>query len=243
MASSPPPRAFAYAPGEWQLFCDPAQLLRREDASYLRHVYQTLRFSLMQFVGGSAGFTHGFVAWLVPFAAEEISVELCAVVEEKREKGYWPAGKENKHCAFSPGRWVWFLNGWEHVKFSGGSYLNHGRFACWASGQFMVGAAASFVHAFLPFLLPAVGEEIMLQLGRLVRNRRMLRNADPDNTFVNPDNLNDYLGDAYEKRFAKAADVARERKEIGTGKEGFLEESRIAVQLEPGAKPQFILKD
>ena len=60
------------------------------------------------------------------------------------------------------------------------------------------------VNAFLPCLLPRVMEEIALEIGTLVKNRRMLRNVQKDNTFVNPANLSDYLKSDYSAKFAEA---------------------------------------
>jgi hypothetical protein len=130
------------------------------------------------------------------------------------------------------------------IRFSGGSYTNHCRFACWASGQWLVGAATGFIHAIFPKLFPDVHEGIALELGGLIINRRKLRNllaqekiakakavegtekkeVSGDNNgatpadevaLINPDSCSDYLSEDYAKRFERAARAADRAKDIG----------------------------
>mmetsp|Transcript_2295 Transcript_2295/g.4169 ORF Transcript_2295/g.4169 Transcript_2295/m.4169 type:complete len:232 (-) Transcript_2295:60-755(-) len=230
--------ATAYSPGNWTWFTDGKEHLKKENCSYLVHAYHTLRFSLMAFVAGSAGFAHAFVAWATPFVAEEVGVELCTYIEEKRaqEKG-WPEFMGSFY-ALSPSRWLWYIDGLEHVKFSGGSYKNHGKFACWASGQFYVAALCGIAHAILPFILPFVSEDIVFELGTLIKNRRKLRNVQKDNTFKNPENLSDYFNKEYEQKFAEAANENIEN--IGRVGDSPLDKGAIANQIMPGEKPRFL---
>jgi hypothetical protein len=184
------------------------------------------------------GYLHAFFASLTPFAAEEIGVEVSIVVEEYRKSKQWPQIKNA--YAFRLSEWLWYINGTEHVKFSGGSYVNHGRFACWASGQFLVGGAASILHAFFPCFLPHVGEEQAFELGSLIRNRRLLRNASKDHSFVNPDNLNDWHSDEFKAKF-KAA----EKRVSPKGKRANVvdfDEKRIPVQLVAGQDAKLLVE-
>lgn len=243
--------AHAYSPARWTLFIGPASHLKAEcksyrdltagvglAAMYLRHACHSLHFAGQLAVAAAAGFTHAFIAWLVPFAAEEIGTELGPLVLEKRATGLWPEVRAS--YAYSPQKWKLWLDGLEHVRFSGGSYVNHGRFACWASGQFLVGAVCGVLHAFLPFLLPFVAEEVVVELGGLVRKRRMLRNAMPDGTFKNPDKLSDFLGEGYEKKFEAAAAAAAANRDVGAGGDTLLDRERIKVQLQAGQRPEFL---
>eukprot|EP00440_Ansanella_granifera_P011028 gb/GFBE01011961.1/.p1 GENE.gb/GFBE01011961.1/~~gb/GFBE01011961.1/.p1 ORF type:complete len:232 (+),score=46.88 gb/GFBE01011961.1/:1-696(+) len=230
--------ATAYSPGKWTWQVPAKDHLTQEQASYVEHAGHTLRFAFMAFIAGTAGFMHAFFAWCTPFVAEEVGVELCTYIEEKRaqEKG-WPQFM-GQFYALSPKRWLWYIDGIEHVRFSGGSYANHGKFACWASGQFYMAAACGVVHAFLPGLLPTVAEDIVFELGSLIKNRRKLRNVQKDNTFVNPASLSDYFNKEYEKKFAEAATENIDN--LGREGDSPLDKNAIANQIAPGEKPKFL---
>lgn len=238
--------ALAYDPRRWSkvvLSLDEATaLLGGSDgfcvSSYVQHVSIVLWMTLQLVIATVAGFTHAFFAWCVPFAAEEIIQELATIVELKRSGGV-SALKEARPYAFQPWRWVLFIDGLAHVKFSGGSYYNHGKFAAWASGQFTIGVVAGIAHAFIPCLVPGLMEDICAELGNLVKKRRMLRNKQKDNTFVNPENLSDYFNKSYTEKFAKAEEASKD--EIGSG-DGVLERRQIPTQLQGGEKPKFLGK-
>ena len=189
--------AFAYSPQRWELHCDSAEhLAASSGGSYSRHFVETVLFSFQLVIAGIAGFTHAFVACLVPFVAEEVGSEVCLIgqhlqavrraydndkVDDAQEKKVLDETTDSAQrlgipYAFSPQRWIWVVDGQAHVKFSGGSYTNHCRFACWASAQWFVGAAAGLIHAVFPSLLPTVHEGVALELGGLIINRRKLRN-------------------------------------------------------------------
>lgn len=234
--------AFAYTPSRWgKLLLSPRETTELlSESGYLAHLSAHLWMAAQLFVGGTAGFVHAFVAGLVPFAAEETLVQLCTIIEAKRAGGLAALSQEQlRPYAFQPWRWVIYLDGLAHVKFSGGSYYNHGKFACWASGQQYVGVAAGVVHAFVPCLLPGVMEEIAYEMGTLIKHRRMLRNKQKDNTFVNPEKLSDYLGEGYKAKFAQAAKQSAADSDIGSG-EGLLGRNQVATQLAAGEKPRFL---
>ena len=79
------------------------------------------------------GFTHAYFAWLVPFVAEEVGTELAFMIEELREGTPYEELKGFSY-ALTPWKWIFVIDGLEHVRFSGGSYCNHGCFAVWATG-------------------------------------------------------------------------------------------------------------
>ena len=164
---------YAYSPSLW-IFVEDVEI--QHLCRYPHHLIHNLNLAVQCAIAGMAGFTHAFIAWLVPFVAEEVGTELATIIEAKRGKHFYELNMGTPY-AFRPHNWVWFLDGWKHVKFSGGSYTNHGRFACWASAQFMIAACLLTVHASVPFLFPRVGEQIAFELGTLIKNRRRLRNA------------------------------------------------------------------
>merc|ERR1711865_292459 len=274
------PGAFAYDPFlRWTFYCKEGgqdHLARSsKGGTYLRHCSDSLQFASQMMVAAILGFTHAFFASLFPFVAEEVGAELCVLAQHLKasrdahddkaapksidEQG-WP-------YAFSPHRWIFYVDGSTHVKFSGGSYANHGRFACWASGQFLVGAIAGYIHAFFPMLFPTVCEGVAIELGGLIINRRKLRNlvaqekateggqeggaSRPDEVaLVNPDNLSDYFSADFQKQFEKADAVAAKDQDVGeleaqgtaSNKEGLtlLSEGRVKVQVGPGMEKQFL---
>ena len=57
-----------------------------------------------------------------------------------------------------------------------------------------------------------------------------MRNLNPDNTFKNPENLSDYHGEKYKKKFERANSIHEERDSEG----------RIIVQVSPGMKPKLL---
>lgn len=240
------PGPLAYNPRRWSplFFSDDemtkhlvAEVGEASWAGYLRHAWITLWFGGQLLVAGLAGFTHAFLAWLLPFVAEEVGTEVAPLIEAKRAAGgRWPTGEQA--YAYTPCRWVWCIDGLRHVRFSGGSYLNHGRFACWASAQYLLGALAALLHAMIPALLPYVAEEIAHELGTLIRRRRMLRNQQKDNTFVNPDKLSDYYSQEYTTKFTAAEAVSTD---VGRPDgEAILDRTAIAAQLIAGEKPKFL---
>ena len=79
------------------------------------------------------GFTHAAFAWFVPFVAEEVGTELAYYIEARR-KGVACDDLPKSSYALSPWRWIFYIDGLAHVKFSGGTYCNHARFAHWATG-------------------------------------------------------------------------------------------------------------
>ena len=46
--------------------------------SYPSHCARTLHMAAQCLIAGTAGYTHGFVAWLFPFLAEEVGTEVRA---------------------------------------------------------------------------------------------------------------------------------------------------------------------
>ena len=132
-------------------------------------------------------------------------------------------------------------------RFSGGSYGNHGRFACWASGQFVIGGLCGLVHALLPPLLPFVAEEVGLELGGLIVNRRKLRNKQEG--FVNPADLSEFLTTKWDRKFAAAAREAAANADVGvadradgggSGGGTELAAAKIRVKLGPNEAGKFL---
>jgi hypothetical protein len=229
-------------------------------------------------VAAIAGFIHAFFASLCPFVAEEVGAELCVIAQHlKKSRDAYDDNQDDKAAlkttdkipqeqgwpyAFSPHRWIVYVDGATHVKFSGGSWSNHSRFACWASGQFLVGAIAGYIHAFFPMFLPTVCEGVALELGGLIINRRKLRNlvaqekkaqtvdskeaAQPDQVaLVNPENLADYFSDEFQKRFKQAEAAAAMDNDVGSNdqsgeKSSLLAQGRVKVQVGPGIEKQFL---
>lgn len=222
--------AYAYRPLDWAWICS------WEDAcgesSWFTHATGTLAFALQCLVAATAGFCHAFFPSLLPFVAEEIGSELSVHLQSLKEGGQ--VARPSCFYAFAPSRWMLLINGIEHVEFSGGSYWSHCRFACWASGQFLIGAVCAVIHALIPWALPRVAEEITLELGLLIRNRRMLRNS--EGGLVNPEKLSDYLGSEYQKSFAFAREQSVCRGDIGDLDRG----KAIRVKLKPGSAAQFL---
>lgn len=239
-----PPGPIAYSPQQWSplwlSYTQTMQHLKEEAgeaswAGYWWHMGLSLWFAFQLLIAGCAGYTHAFIAWLFPFVAEEVGVELAPLIDAKRAAGgKWPVAE--RAYAYQPRRWTYYIDGWNHVTFSGGSYVNHGRFACWASGQYLVGFVAGVVHAIFPALLPHVAEEIGHELGTLIRRRRMLRNQQKDNTFVNPDKLSDYYSKDYKAKFKEAEAAST----VGRGGETLLDKKAIPVQLLAGEKAKFL---
>merc|ERR1711968_153612 len=120
------PRAFAFR--EWVWF----QKWDSESCSWYSHATETITFAAILFVAAAAGFCHAFFPFALPFVAEEIGSELSVFIQSKER----PA----RFYAFAPEKWIIFIDGQEHVAFSGGSYTNHCRFAVWASSQFLIAA-------------------------------------------------------------------------------------------------------
>jgi len=263
-------------------------------SSYMRHALDSVLLASQLMVAAIAGFTHAAFACMCPFVAEEVGAELCVIAQhlKKYRDAYHEDDRDDKAAlatpvyhdgsarpsdkipqrqgwpyAFSPHRWIFYVDGSTHVKFSGGSYANHGRFACWASGQFLVGAIAGYIHAFFPMLFPTVCEGVAIELGGLIINRRKLRNlvaqekasevgqeggaSRPDEVaLVNPDNLSDYFSADFQKRFEKADAAAAKDQDVGeleaqgtaSNKEGLtlLSEGRVKVQVGPGMEKQFL---
>jgi hypothetical protein len=155
-----PPHAYHFAAWLWW---DPAwrQRLAAAHLSYPRHLVCRAHLAGQLLVAGSVGFVHAFFAGLVPFVAEECGAQLFALVSARRLRGGRPDYVlEGRPYAYTPRRWIYAIDGKAHVAFSGGTWANHARFACWASGQFIVGAACGFVHALVPPLFPTVAEEV-----------------------------------------------------------------------------------
>ena len=94
---------------------------------------EKVRFSLLLLVPTICGFTHAAFSWLLPFVAEEVGTELAYYIEARRKGVAYEKLPETSY-ALSPWRWIWFVDGIEHVKFSGGSYCSHAGFAHWATG-------------------------------------------------------------------------------------------------------------
>ena len=98
-----------------------------------RSIKEKLIFLLMLLVPSICGFMHAFFSWLVPFVAEEVGTELAHMIDELR-KGTPYENLHTHRYALSPLKWIYYIDGLEHVRFSGGSYCNHGCFAVWATG-------------------------------------------------------------------------------------------------------------
>lgn len=140
--------------------------MERAQLSYLSHVAARLHFAGQLLIAGSMGFIHAFFPCLVPFVAEESGAELYALVMARQARDGAPNYQaEGIPYAYQPSRWIYLIDWNEHVEFSGGSWSNHARFACWASGQFLLGAWCCFVHALLPPLFPTVAEEVQPRVG------------------------------------------------------------------------------
>lgn len=120
------------------------RMKRAHKGNYFIHVHDKIYFACQLLVAATAGFIHAFIASLVPFVAEECGVQLHAIVTARRGRGGKPDyGKEGLPYAYQPLQWVKFVEGGPHVIFSGGSWYNHCRFACW------VGCFSFFMVNFL----------------------------------------------------------------------------------------------
>jgi hypothetical protein len=234
----------AYNLSAWQLF-DPtwsSKMIAADHRGYTSHVYLKTHFALQLIIAGTAGFMHSFCAWLVPFVAEEIGSQLNPLVLNRRKNnGFASLTREGVPYAFQPFRWIFYVDGIAHVKFSGGSYSNHGRFAYWASGQFVIGGVCGLIHALIPPLFPFVAEEVALELGGLIIKRRALRNS--QEMFVNPANLSDLMfKKEWETRFEVATTKAASDGDIGNTADGSgeLARSKLKVKLGAGQKAKFL---
>ena len=288
--------AYAYSPRSWELLHLTYMQDLERAGGYYAHMLKTVHFATQLVIAGIVGFIHAFVASLVPFVAEEVGAEVCVLARHlqssrvscdgtstedrnalstpyyhdgtKRSANTSSTFLENQGTpyAFSPHRWIWVVDGKAHVKFSGGSYSNHGRFACWASGQWFVGAACGYVHAFFPMLLPNVHESVALELGGLIINRRKLRNliaqekqaavqgkggaaksgvAADEVALVNPENLSDYFSESFKRRFEEASLAAEKDHDVGDDSRKaenltLLAQGKVKVQIEPGAAKKFL---
>ena len=246
--------AFAYSPQCWELCCNSSDHLLRS-GGYGRHFLETVLFSTQLLMAGNVGYVHAFLPSLVPFVAEEIGIEVCVLAQHLQAvhgafdnpASEIPPRQIRKSYAFAPHRWIWCINGSEHVMFSGGSYAKHCRFACWASAQWFVGAAAGYLHAVCPMLLPTVHENVALELGGLISNRRKLRNliaqqqrskgrgeSTPDEfSLVNPHNFSDFFSEAFKKRFERASRAADRDADVS-------DNGQVKVQTTPGSEKIFL---
>jgi len=132
MSAECPPHA--YFPSKWVIIDLNwrNKMKQAHKGSYFLHVRDKIYFSCQLLVAAYAGFTHAFIAALVPFVAEECGVQLHSLVVARRGR----AGKpdyvaEGFPYAYQPLKWVKVVDGGAHVLFSGGSWYNHCRFACW----------------------------------------------------------------------------------------------------------------
>ena len=229
----------AYRFGSW-LLLDRGWRLRMKKAkcsSYWSHLFQKAHFAMQLLIAGTAGFTHAFIASLVPFVAEEVGSQLFALVSARRKRGGAPDfSAEGTPYAYQPRRWVIYVDPIAHVNFSGGSYTNHGRFACWASGQFIIGGLCGLIHAIFPPMLPLVAEEVSLELGGLIVNRRKLRNKQEG--FKNPDNLSDFFTKDWESKFNAAAKLAAKDGSVGNSADGDGELARAKIKVKVGPKQE-----
>jgi len=135
--------------------------MSRAQLSYPGHVVNRLHLAGQLLVAGLVGYVHAAFAGLVPFVAEECGTQLHALVTARRARGgRADHAAEGTPYAYQPRKWIYAIDGKAHVSFSGGTWGNHARFACWASGQFLIGAWCGVVHAVFPPLFPTVAEEV-----------------------------------------------------------------------------------
>jgi len=280
--------ALAYNPMLWTWKCDYTLHLLSSGSSYTLHLFHTWVLASQLLVAAVAGFVHAGFACLCPFIAEEVGAEVCVIATHlqlsrdafddddddqtilgtpcyhdgtKRSRDMVPQ-RQGWPYAFSPHRWILYVDGSRHVRFSGGSYWNHARFACWASAQFLVGAFGGYIHGLCPMVLPTLCEDIAIELGGLIIKRRKLRNlvareklekkdsgveslsgAAEVVTLVNPDNLSDYFSDEFEQRFDEAHAAAERDGDIGEPSNkalSMLAQGRVKVQLGPGMEKSFL---
>jgi len=286
MASRSP---LAYTPRSWTWACDLDKHLESSHATYLSHLVGAWSLASQLLVAAIAGFIHAAFACFCPFIAEEVGAEVCVIATHLqscrkpfdddesdtqalstpcyhdgtlRSKAMVPQ-RQGWPYAFSPHRWILYVDGSRHVRFSGGSYVNHARFAVWASAQFLVGAMAGYVHGLYPGVFPTLCEGIAIELGGLIIKRRKLRNLvaqqkakqeprNPDTvvnssksdlggdvTLVNPDNLSDYFSEEFQRRFEEADKSAQKEQDVGQGLT-LLAQGKVKVQLEPGSNKTFL---
>jgi hypothetical protein len=238
LAPNPP---FAYCPRKWTVFDSTwKERMEKIDGNYFYHVRDKLYFSCQLFVAGYAGFTHAFFASLVPFVAEEVGVELYNLnIARKSRGGKAQYSLEGFPYAYRPWQWVTLVDGAAHVIFSGGSYMNHMRFACWASGQFVIGGIFGVIHAFIPPLFPMFPEEVSSELGGLIVSRRKLRNKKEG--FKNPANLSDMLHSAeWKEKFDEAEKHAAEVGDVGQSDGSELSRGKVKVVTGPNEKAKFL---
>lgn len=280
----------AYDPTAWTWSTDSTAHLKSSGYPYFGHLLHTWVLALQLLVAAVAGFIHAGFACLCPFIAEEVGAEVCVIASHLQKSR--DAFDDDEHdrksldtpCyhdgtqrprdmvpqrqgwpyAFSPHRWILYVDGQKHVRFSGGSYSNHAKFACWASAQFLVGALAGFVHGILPGVLPTLCEDVAIELGGLIIKRRKLRNlvarekkdsgsssskenikqnSHQEVTLVNPDNLSDYFTDEFEQRFDEAHAAAKKDGDVGQCSNNalsLLAQGRVKVQLGPGMGKTFL---
>jgi hypothetical protein len=114
----------AYRPDLWKFNdCDARQ----------RSLREKIIFMMKLLVPSICGFSHAFFSWTVPFVAEEVGIELAQLIGELRSGTKYEEVKGFTY-ALEPWKWILYIDGLEHVRFSGGSYCNHGCFAVWATG-------------------------------------------------------------------------------------------------------------
>ena len=114
----------AYRPHEWTII---------STDFHSKSLLEKIRFSTTLFVPTFCGFTHAAFSWLLPFVAEEVGCELAHYIEQRRN-GVAFEDLPSTSYALSPWNWILYVDGIEHVKFSGGSYCSHAGFAHWATG-------------------------------------------------------------------------------------------------------------
>lgn len=109
-----------------------------------------------------------------------------------------------------------------------------------ASGQFLIGATAGLIHAFIPFLFPTLAEEVCLELGGLIISRRKLRNKSEG--FKNPANLSDMLhGSDWKDKFEAAAKASEKDGDVGDGHGGTeIARGRVKVVGGPNQRARFL---
>eukprot|EP00657_Telonema_sp_P-1_P003748 TRINITY_DN18807_c0_g1_i1.p1 TRINITY_DN18807_c0_g1~~TRINITY_DN18807_c0_g1_i1.p1 ORF type:complete len:139 (-),score=48.96 TRINITY_DN18807_c0_g1_i1:37-453(-) len=87
---------------------------------YHTHVFNSLYLTLQLMVAGLAGFVHALFPMLLPFVAEEVGIQLHALVQARQKRSGSPDyASEGVPYAYQPSRWTIWVDGSSHVQFSG----------------------------------------------------------------------------------------------------------------------------